>query len=288
MISVTVPTRNSAGTLQRCLDSVYRQEVDDGLEVLVIDGESSDATVAIAADTGARVLSHRGALLGARRRGLDESHGDIVVLLDSDQILRAGALKRASTQIAEGAGMVVMGERVWSPRTLVERLSDLDKRLLAMNVAAQLDPRRGVLLPRVFRRDVLANAFAAIPAAIDDTCIAHDHAIIYWESSRFRRDVAYAPDCVWHVEPAGVVDLWRKNFRYGWSTRELFASGLYRELVSEKTRRRQPHSRSPVHLQMAALGFLALKAPAYVMGYAVGHRASASRGPRPPRGASMP
>jgi glycosyltransferase involved in cell wall biosynthesis len=237
------------------------------VELLVIDARSTDGTADIARAAGAAVIPHNGALLGARRLGFSESKGDIVVLLDSDQVLRPEALSRARDLIENGADMVVLGERVWSPRTLVERLSDLDKQLLPRDLTAQLHPRRGVLLPRVFRREVLAAGFASIPTSIDDICIAHDHAIVYWECSKHTSAVAYVPDAVWHIEPGSVMNLWRKNYRYGWSTRELFATGLYRDLIKDKTRRRALNEHAPLRLRAASVAFLALKAPAYFAGY---------------------
>jgi glycosyltransferase involved in cell wall biosynthesis len=238
---------------------------------LVIDGDSTDDTVGIALNAGARVISHPGALLGARRRGFLESRGAVIVLLDSDQVLRPNALQRACDAISDGAAMVVLGERVWSPRTIVDLLSDMDKRLLEFDITAQLDPRRGVFLPRVFRRDVLAAGFNAIPTSIDDQCIARDHAIIYWECFKANDSVRFLPDCVWHIEPAGVASLWRKEYRWGWSTRELVSTGMYSDLIRDKTRRREINRRAPVRLRLASLGFLSLKAPAYFAGYFLGH-----------------
>jgi glycosyltransferase involved in cell wall biosynthesis len=251
---------------------VQLQASSGDVELLVIDGNSTDATAAIARDMGARVVLHRGALLGARRRGLAEAGGDIVVLLDSDQILRPGALAAAAELIAAGYGMVVLGERVWAPRSLVDRLSDWDKQLLAMDVKTQLNPRRGVLLARVYRREVLEAGFAAIPPSLDDTCIAHDHAIIYFECFKESSKVGYVPDAVWHIEPSSLLQLWRKNYRYGWSTRNLLAMGVYRDLIRDKTRRREIVNAAPIGLRVASLGFLSLKALAYFSGYAVGHR----------------
>jgi glycosyltransferase involved in cell wall biosynthesis len=277
MISITIPTKSSASTLPRCLDSVRQQVAGDDVEVLVIDARSADGTADVARAAGAAVLLHNGALLGARRLGFSESKGDIVVLLDSDQVLRPGALSRARKLIEDGAGMVVLGERVWSPRTLVERLSDLDKQLLARDITTQLHPRHGVLLPRVFRRDALAAGFASIPTSIDDICIAHDHAILYWECSRDTNSVAYLADAVWHIEPDSVIKLWRKNYRYGWSTRELLATGLYRDLIKDKTRRRALNERTPLRLRAASAAFLALKAPAYFAGYSGAIRRTSRR-----------
>lgn len=58
MISVIVPTRDSAATLAACLSALVRAAVD-GLvrEVIVADDGSTDATLEIAEDAGAKVVA---------------------------------------------------------------------------------------------------------------------------------------------------------------------------------------------------------------------------------------
>jgi hypothetical protein len=274
MISITIPTLNSSRTLGETINSVSDQTIDDDVEIVVVDSGSIDNSVQIAESKGAIVLTDSGRLLGARRRGLDRAVGSIIVLLDSDQILRPGSIGAACDLLRDGSDMVVLGERVYQPRSLTERLSDLDKQLLTRDIRSQLDPRTGVMLPRIFRRELLVKAFEAIPRSLDDVVIAHDHAILYFECSRISTRVGYVPDAVWHVEPTQILPLWRKNFRYGWSTRQLLKTGHYRDLVDHKTRPRVIAGGTNFRLRIASLAFLALKSVAYVSGYAIGRRFS--------------
>ena len=46
LVTVVVPVRNEGGTLRRCLDSILGQTYRN-LQVVVVDGESTDDTVAI-------------------------------------------------------------------------------------------------------------------------------------------------------------------------------------------------------------------------------------------------
>ena len=56
-ISLYVPCFNAESTLQRCLEAVFAQTRRPD-EVIVVDDGSTDATVAIATDHGARVVAH--------------------------------------------------------------------------------------------------------------------------------------------------------------------------------------------------------------------------------------
>ena len=279
MITVAIPTLNSSRTLMQTLASVQEQNVDEPVEVLVVDGQSTDATRNIARSMGATVILCEGKLLGARRLGVERAQGGTIVLLDSDQVLRPGKLREAADAIRRGFDMVVLGERVLEPRTFLQRLSNLDKQLLEYDIDSQLDPRTGVLLPRVFTTYLLRKAFGAIPNQLDDVVIAHDHAIIYAEAFALSAKVCYVKDAVWHVEPLRLGDLLLKNYRYGWSTRELINSKRYALLVRGKTRLRKIDAASvPVHLRLASLAFLGTKGIAYFCGYLVANWRTRSSG----------
>lgn len=92
MISVVIPTLNEAANLPATIASVHAAL--PGAEIIVTDGGSRDATVAIARDLGARVAASppgRGVQLAA---GAAETRSDLLLFLHADTHLpvNAGAL----------------------------------------------------------------------------------------------------------------------------------------------------------------------------------------------------
>ena len=87
--SIIVPVFNSSGTLDRCLESVLRQDFHD-FEVICVDDGSSDSSWSILEDYVRRdsrirrfAQSNSGPAV-ARNRGLQEAFGEYVLFLDSD------------------------------------------------------------------------------------------------------------------------------------------------------------------------------------------------------------
>src|SRR5215212_155664 len=70
--SVIVPAYNEAAYLGRALDALQHQDYDGKYEIIVVDNNSTDATVAVAARCGVRVVSEpRQGVCAARQRGVD-------------------------------------------------------------------------------------------------------------------------------------------------------------------------------------------------------------------------
>ncbi|MEA2385357.1 MAG: hypothetical protein QOH72_5328 [Solirubrobacteraceae bacterium] len=89
-VSVIVPARNAAHWLDDCLTAIERNEP---AEVILVDGCSSDDTVAIARRHGARVLSDEGrGVAAARALGAEAATCERVALVDTDVVLGDGAL----------------------------------------------------------------------------------------------------------------------------------------------------------------------------------------------------
>lgn len=93
-ISVVVPSYNSATYLRQAIESVL-QQIPPPHEVIVQDGDSSDATVRILQSFG-DLVSWRsepdGGQADALNRALARTSGDVVVWLNADDILMPGAL----------------------------------------------------------------------------------------------------------------------------------------------------------------------------------------------------
>jgi glycosyltransferase involved in cell wall biosynthesis len=89
-VSVIVPARNAAPMLEGCLEAIVRARP---AEIIVVDGRSTDDTVAIAQRHGARVISDHGhGLPAAREIGVRAASRERVALVDTDVVLGDGAL----------------------------------------------------------------------------------------------------------------------------------------------------------------------------------------------------
>jgi glycosyltransferase involved in cell wall biosynthesis len=89
-VTVVVPARNAEAMLPGCLDSIARQ---DPAEIIVVDGRSTDRTLAIAQEHGATILSDEGrGLPAARTIGARAASTRWVCLVDSDVIMPEGSL----------------------------------------------------------------------------------------------------------------------------------------------------------------------------------------------------
>lgn len=80
-VSAIVIARNEAQRIERCLASLRWAD-----ELIVLDGESSDDTAAIATRCGARVVVHRfDDFARQRNRGIDAARGDWILQVDADE-----------------------------------------------------------------------------------------------------------------------------------------------------------------------------------------------------------
>ena len=90
-ISIIIPTLNAETELVPCLESLM-EGVMDGLirELIVTDGGSSDKTLEIAEDAGARIVHGAASRGGQLRRGVKASVGGWVLVLHADTRLSRG------------------------------------------------------------------------------------------------------------------------------------------------------------------------------------------------------
>ncbi len=118
VVSVVIPCRNEEGFIGRCLDSILANGYpSDLLEVLVVDGESSDGTRAIVADYAARFsVVH---LLPNPRRitpvalnlGVRAAQGQLIMRVDAHGTLGpgyiAGCVRALQTSGADNVGGIM-------------------------------------------------------------------------------------------------------------------------------------------------------------------------------------
>ena len=86
-VSVIIPTLNSAKTLYKCLESIILQSYEN-IEIIVIDGYSSDNTTEIASKFNATIYLIAGERTTAKNYGISKSTGDFLFFVDSDMIVQ--------------------------------------------------------------------------------------------------------------------------------------------------------------------------------------------------------
>jgi len=116
--SVIIPIVNEEQDIEQCLSAVFSQEYDPELvELIVIDGGSTDRSKEVAAAAFARSPFARNELLpntggntpSNLNRGLAAAHGDIVVRVDARSVIPADYVSRAVDILENRPEVVVVG-----------------------------------------------------------------------------------------------------------------------------------------------------------------------------------
>lgn len=114
-ISVVVPTFNRAHLLDDCLSSIVSQAYDD-FEVVLIDDGSTDDTADVVSRYGNRVRyvyqENRG-IPGALNRGIEESRGELIRFLASDDRLVPDALATEAELMDAHPEVGLMYSQAW-------------------------------------------------------------------------------------------------------------------------------------------------------------------------------
>jgi glycosyltransferase involved in cell wall biosynthesis len=100
-LTIVIPAYNEEGYLESCLAAIAKQSVRPD-EVLVVDNNSSDRTLAIAGKFKfVKVVKEpRQGVLFARNRGFDAAKSDIIARIDADTILPARWVGRVKADFA--------------------------------------------------------------------------------------------------------------------------------------------------------------------------------------------
>lgn len=108
-VSIIVPVRNAAAHLRAALDSVIAQEPRPA-EIMVIDGDSTDDSVAIANSVpGVRVIPQTGrGLPSARNEAIRACRYSLIAFCDADDRWAPGALAARMAALTENPGALAV------------------------------------------------------------------------------------------------------------------------------------------------------------------------------------
>ncbi|HEX7482553.1 MAG TPA: glycosyltransferase [Candidatus Bathyarchaeia archaeon] len=107
LVSILIPTYNSAKTIKECLDSAKTQTYTK-LEIIVIDNHSSDETRSIAQKYCSQIFVVGPERSAQMNYGVSHSQGKYILRVDSDMILDNDLVKDCLTLCQEGVQAVVI------------------------------------------------------------------------------------------------------------------------------------------------------------------------------------
>jgi glycosyltransferase involved in cell wall biosynthesis len=214
-VGVVIPTLNSSATIAACLVSVREQSYPVS-DIVVVDGLSSDGTPEIARKF-ARVLELDAGGTQARFVGAKTVGTDLVLSLDSDQVIARSAIESA---IATGCRVVAFGETCEGPG-LVAKINGVDFRLINRHWSTNIGMIGGPIRPRLYPTSMFLRGLGAIPERIRRTRPSpfSEDTLIFVGSGAAVSEVGYVPTSIKHIESLSLWAYALKWYRYGKSAR---------------------------------------------------------------------
>lgn len=125
LISIIVPTKNSAPTLEECLKSIKNQTYSN-IELIVVDNFSTDRTQEIARNYADKVFAQGPERSSQRNFGAKQSSGDFLVFIDSDMQLASDVISDCVEMIQKNVVGVIIpeesfGKGFWAQCKKLER-----------------------------------------------------------------------------------------------------------------------------------------------------------------------
>lgn len=122
LVTVVLPVRNEEGSITACLESVLAQDYPH-LQVVVVDGESTDGTVARIEELSRQdprielLTDVRRSIPGALNTGLAAARGRWLVRVDGHSTIPAGYVSRAVGRLRDSGWAAVGGRKDGTGRT---------------------------------------------------------------------------------------------------------------------------------------------------------------------------
>ena len=212
LLSVIIPSYNSAGTIGRCMESIVQQTLRD-IEIIVIDDGSSDESLDICYQFAARdnrisIYSKANAGQGiARNYGLDQATGDFVAFVDSDDTCPAEMYETlVNRAIIEQSDLVIAGYTdVRNGKVIKEHPGSLDLQLEGTRIQTYMaglvsdfekdDEEKCIAVwDSIYRRSLLKNNHVRFPSERD---VYSEDLIFKMRSMAVANKISCIPECLY-------------------------------------------------------------------------------------------
>lgn len=132
LVSIILPTKNSAEFLENCLKSIKNQTYLN-IEIIVVDGKSKDKTIALSRKYKCRIFTYvpkvkKGSFDASYKRnyGAKKAKGEYIYWVDADMQLPNKLVEEAVSECAKGADAVILPEDsfgigIWARAKNLER-----------------------------------------------------------------------------------------------------------------------------------------------------------------------
>ena len=221
--TVIIPAHNEERVIAKTLAGLELAR-GPGVEVIVVDDGSTDATAEIAGSFPVRVIRQpRGGKAAALNTGIAAASGELIAVLDADTVLDPDFLDVVAPHFADPAvGAVAGNVKVGNRRSLLARMQALEY-IVSLEVDRRAQDVLGVVAvvpgaAGVFRRAALIDV-GGFP---DETLVEDADLTIALLRGRWR--IHYEPRAVvWTEAPETVGDALRQRRRWAYGNIEVLA-----------------------------------------------------------------
>ncbi len=207
LVSVIIPTYNSKRTIRQCLESIKNQTYPN-IEVIVVDGGSSDRTMDIAMSFGAKVIisdiPNRSRQINT---GVKKSQGKYVYRLDSDVVIDPKLIEECVRKCEEEGCDAI--STYWGPDPSISfwaKVRKLEKDCYKYDILRNA--------ANFYRKDVFLEI-----GGYDENLVAGEDYDIQNRLLKKGYKHCFAESEGIHLgEPVSIIEIAKKNYKYGKTT----------------------------------------------------------------------
>lgn len=217
-ISVIIPVKNEEGKISNCLRGVFSQSYAP-YEVIVVDGHSTDETVAEAKKFPVKIICEDyGTIGGARQVGLKNAYGEFVAYTDADCIPERKWLENLIKEfdvdiVGIGGGIKNVGDGFWKKpialimNTFIGSANSVQGRLFKEKRFTKSISGCNSMYRRETLREI--GGFKATLSVNEETDLNR-------RLTKFGK-LLYTPDAlVIHNQARGLKDFAHRMYQFGW------------------------------------------------------------------------